>query len=276
MDGETADRIKIKFADEHSSVVKIKIQSIEFPNSQVIGESNCNVYFRLVENSSTFAAKAAYVNKVYHVKMPFGRYDTRDQVWAEFARQVNHVVIPDTGGSGGLTDIYGDDTNTFVDVYSGADGYGCYFGETWFDFYFLWATYSDSNTARTLFGFDETDGIMTYDQMGTDPVENYVYICSSDIDKANALIIPDSTIDNAFGVCQITENRGTIFINANEGEIASMLYDTPTKLRTLQLEFRNPDGTLYSFNNQHYSISFDVIETLDTHESFMYQSSRGV
>lgn len=101
--------------------------------------------------------------------------------------------------------------------------------------------------------------------------ENYAFLCCPTL----STMMNTGDVKNIFARITLDQSPGSMVFNflSNPKE-----FDTAplNKLEELEFSIVNYDGTLYEFNDLDYSMTFEIIELVDTTENFNYSSRRGV
>lgn len=101
---------------------------------------------------------------------------------------------------------------------------------------------------------------------------NYVYMCCPEIEET---IHNNSNINNVFGVILLDQPAGSIIFNSFI-DSQKIYYDSPLPvLNKLTFQIKNPDGTLYNFNNINYSFGLEINTIEDKFENLNISSQRG-
>lgn len=91
---------------------------------------------------------------------------------------------------------------------------------------------------------------------------DYVFLCSN---KLEGTIQSNTNIKNIFAEIQLDGNPGTIIYNSFIDN--AKIYNPPLPILTsMDFTIKNPDGTLYNFNNVDYSFTLEVIEAIQSYQ----------
>lgn len=101
---------------------------------------------------------------------------------------------------------------------------------------------------------------------------NYVYMCCPELERN---FDNNNNINNVFGVILLNEPAGSIIFNSFV-DSPKIYYDSSIPvLDKLTFQIKNPDGSLYNFNNMNYSFGLEINTIEDKFENLNISSQRG-
>lgn len=127
-----------------------------------------------------------------------------------------------------------------------------------------------------LHGFNGTQKNQNSNTTVTRPISlsgvDYIYLCSP---QMQGTIENNSGVKDAFAIIHLNQPPNSIIFNSFIDN-PKIYYDSPLPvLDKMQFIVRNPDGTLFDFNNIDYSINLEIIEIVDKFRSINISSQRG-